>query len=162
MKTEIKPEHQAEAERLAKENNILRLLVAKVGKSCHYCGLTNMGECESGFPGCALADDLMVGEDEFVQMLRKERDQLRVELALANKRISEYQPYADNALTVASKVIEWEKCEQELTLARKCVEASRRFRRASGFWKSLSERDDAHAKLGNAIAAYDQFKQQEK
>jgi len=82
--------HEAKRERdeARKENNILRLLVAKAGKSCHYCGLTNMAECKSGFPGCALADDLMVGEDEFVLLMRKERDQLRAELTKANDLIA--------------------------------------------------------------------------
>lgn len=53
-----------EFERLRKENDILRGLLPKLNAPCVYCGLTNMGLCQFGFPGCSQADDLMCGEDE--------------------------------------------------------------------------------------------------
>ncbi len=46
---------------IIKENDILRGLVAKLKKPCHYCGLDDMSKCASGFPGCALADDILIG-----------------------------------------------------------------------------------------------------
>lgn len=47
-----------------RENDVLRGLVALLHRPCHYCGLDDMSRCPSGFPGCALADDLMAGQDE--------------------------------------------------------------------------------------------------
>ena len=49
------------------ENTVMRGWLAKLafaGKiPCHYCGLVDPVRCGSGFPGCALADDLMAYED---------------------------------------------------------------------------------------------------
>jgi hypothetical protein len=56
-----------ELERLKREGQILRSLLPKLGAPCAYCGQTNIGECERGFPGCAQADDIMCGDDEWVQ-----------------------------------------------------------------------------------------------
>lgn len=55
------------------ENATLRGLVAKVVMPCHYCGVDNMAKCPSGFPGCALADDLLCGEDD-AQRRRADHD----------------------------------------------------------------------------------------
>lgn len=46
---------------IIKENDILRGLVANLKKPCHYCGLEDMSKCAYGFPGCALADDILIG-----------------------------------------------------------------------------------------------------
>lgn len=59
--------------RAEQENTILRGIVAKMNKPCHYCGKENMAECPSGFPGCALADDIMCGEDQTYRILNQER-----------------------------------------------------------------------------------------
>ena len=53
---------------------------------------------------------------------QKQRRQLERELEVLRKRVSEYQPYADNALTAASKVIEWQQCEQERDQLRKVAD----------------------------------------
>lgn len=55
--------------RLRAENEILRGLLPRLGAPCPYCGLTEMGKCASGFPGCAYADDLMVSGDEHSRLL---------------------------------------------------------------------------------------------
>lgn len=51
------------------------------------------------------------GELEYVEP--KQMEQLELELNEAKRRIAEYQPYADNALTISAKVIEWTECERE-------------------------------------------------
>ena len=53
---------------------------------------------------------------------QKQRRQAEQELEVLRKRVSEYQPYADNALTAASKVIEWQQCEQERDQLRKVAD----------------------------------------
>lgn len=55
-----------EHERLSSENVILRGLVATIVRPCHYCGAETMAKCPSGFPGCALADDLLISDDELM------------------------------------------------------------------------------------------------
>jgi len=45
------------------ENTILRGLAAKT-EPCHYCGAETIIKCPRGFPGCALADDILVAEEE--------------------------------------------------------------------------------------------------
>lgn len=67
-------------EQLKKENTILRGLVAKLPIPCVYCGQPNMAQCPSGFPGCAMADDMMAADDEVSRRLLKERQELRDEL----------------------------------------------------------------------------------
>lgn len=49
-------------EELELENETLRTLVAGVRIPCHYCGLDDMARCARGFPGCPLADDLILGQ----------------------------------------------------------------------------------------------------
>jgi hypothetical protein len=44
------------------ENTILRGMAARL-MPCHYCKVDDIAECPSGFPGCALADDLIVADD---------------------------------------------------------------------------------------------------
>lgn len=57
-----------ERDALRTENSVLRGLLArlalKLGEPCHYCGLSEIARCPSGFPGCALADDLLLGNEE--------------------------------------------------------------------------------------------------
>jgi hypothetical protein len=48
---------------LEAENLVLRGLVAKLSRTCHYCGLDDMSRCVHGFPGCPLLDDLLLGQD---------------------------------------------------------------------------------------------------
>jgi hypothetical protein len=56
------PEEQSELERLRKENDILRGLIADSNMECIYCGLpkAEMAKCPSGFPGCGRADDMLL------------------------------------------------------------------------------------------------------
>lgn len=61
---------------LTKENDLLRGMVSKLKIPCHYCGLDDMSKCKSGFPGCALADDMMIGEDETFKRVAEERNEL--------------------------------------------------------------------------------------
>jgi len=66
---------QQKHDRLTKENNILRGLVAKTVQPCHYCGVENISKCPSGFPGCDLADDIAVAEDDtFKRLLEQKRE----------------------------------------------------------------------------------------
>jgi hypothetical protein len=53
-----------EREELIAENDKLRYLLAKGNDPCIYCGLpkADVLKCQSGFPGCGRADDLMAGE----------------------------------------------------------------------------------------------------
>ena len=53
---------ESELQELRSENSKLRQILAKSNVPCIYCGLTDMGECKSGFPGCARMDDLMLGD----------------------------------------------------------------------------------------------------
>ena len=55
---------RANFERLRAGNTMLRALLPKMGAPCIHCGLTEMAKCAHGFPGCAKADDLLVGEEE--------------------------------------------------------------------------------------------------
>lgn len=75
---------RAELDQLKKENNALRLiagnLFAKHGGQCHYCGVESIAQCPHGFPGCAVADDITVGEEEAFKQIVAERDQARQEL----------------------------------------------------------------------------------
>ena len=52
-------------DRLERENDKLRGIIAKSDMDCVYCGLPkkDMGRCYLGFPGCGRADDLMNGDD---------------------------------------------------------------------------------------------------
>lgn len=54
--------------RMQRENDALRGLLAaltvKLHAPCHYCGLDDILKCRSGFPGCALADDWMIGTQQ--------------------------------------------------------------------------------------------------
>ena len=57
----LEPDEIAELERLRKENTVLRRFIAESDLPCIYCSLPkhDMGRCESGFPGCGRADDLL-------------------------------------------------------------------------------------------------------
>jgi hypothetical protein len=48
----------------AREENIILRGLAALEKPCHYCGAETMAKCPTGFPGCALADDLLVADEE--------------------------------------------------------------------------------------------------
>ena len=55
---------ESEIIKLRKENDKLRALLARDSGDCIYCGLpkADMIKCESGFPGCARVDDMMLGD----------------------------------------------------------------------------------------------------
>lgn len=52
--------------RLTIENDHMRKLLADADVPCMYCHLprADMGKCQSGFPGCARADDMMYVQEE--------------------------------------------------------------------------------------------------
>lgn len=79
LKAQLATEKEARVKAEA-ENNILRGLLPELNAACVYCGLKNMGECKSGFPGCAQADDIYCGQEEMFQSLRtaKETAEARV------------------------------------------------------------------------------------
>jgi len=60
-----------ERARVASELDVLRGLAAKV-MPCHYCGVEEIAKCPHGFPGCALADDLMAADECANRALREE------------------------------------------------------------------------------------------
>ena len=53
----------AKVSEIEQENTKLRGILARSKEPCIYCGLTNMAECPSGFPGCGRMDDLMAADD---------------------------------------------------------------------------------------------------
>jgi hypothetical protein len=55
---------QQELERIRKENDYLRGVVAYSGLPCIHCGLEkdDMHRCQHGFPGCARADDMLCAD----------------------------------------------------------------------------------------------------
>lgn len=57
-----------EIERLRLENDQLRGILAWSSLPCIYCGLSlgDQTKCQSGFPGCARADDMMIGSTPVV------------------------------------------------------------------------------------------------
>lgn len=76
---------------LRRENDVLRGMAA-TKMPCHYCGAETMGQCPSGFPGCALADDLLAGEDGVFREVAEKLKRCRVELderEAAFERVSE-------------------------------------------------------------------------
>ncbi len=54
---------QEEIEKLRVENTALRSILAFSNVPCIYCGLSlsDQGKCAFGFPGCARADDQLLG-----------------------------------------------------------------------------------------------------
>jgi hypothetical protein len=68
---------ETEIERLRRENDMLRGLLPALEASCAYCGLTDMAQCQRGFPGCAQADDLMCSNDETLMRLIADRREAR-------------------------------------------------------------------------------------
>lgn len=58
-----------EIERIEKENTILRGKVAAQGP-CVYCKKADMGQCPTGFPGCAKADDMFVYDELLTRRYR--------------------------------------------------------------------------------------------
>jgi len=71
---------EEELVRLTAENDLLRTMLPKLGAPCAHCGITDIGKCVRGFPGCAQADDLMCGEDEYMRRLTASREALRAVL----------------------------------------------------------------------------------
>lgn len=65
---------------LEAENDMLRGIVAKI-MPCHYCGVEEIAKCPSGFPGCALGDDLFVASERQDAHLRARVGTLEAELA---------------------------------------------------------------------------------
>lgn len=61
-----KGEQLQEVTDVKKENDTLRKLLANSDAKCPYCGLAkeDMNRCSHGFPGCARADDMMLGGDD--------------------------------------------------------------------------------------------------
>lgn len=63
-------EAERERDKACKENDFMRNLLASSNLDCVYCGLSkaDMVKCESGFPGCGRADDMVfdgeVGDTE--------------------------------------------------------------------------------------------------
>lgn len=55
-----------EIERLRKENDFLRGVVANSDLPCLYCRLSaeDMNKCKHGFPGCSRADDMLCAPEE--------------------------------------------------------------------------------------------------
>ena len=66
-----------------------------------------------------LIDGIEVVPLELANKLEQELNEVRAQLETANKRVAEYQPYADNALTILAKVIEWTECKLERDQLRK-------------------------------------------
>ena len=73
---------QPEKERYRKENDILRGLIAVSDVACIHCGLKDISQCRSGFPGCSRADDIIAAEDAVYTSTRQQ-------LSAANQRITE-------------------------------------------------------------------------
>lgn len=69
--------------RLKAENDTLRRLMPALNAPCVYCGLIDISKCKSGFPGCAQADDLMVGDNEVMKRLLEDNRKLKAELEQA-------------------------------------------------------------------------------
>lgn len=59
--------------RLTNENDALRAIAAKI-MPCHYCGAADIAKCPRGFPGCALADDLLCGEQSMCTEILRLRE----------------------------------------------------------------------------------------
>lgn len=59
------------------ENTILRGLLPALKLPCAYCGLTEIAKCPRGFPGCALADDILCAGDETLKRLLEENRKVR-------------------------------------------------------------------------------------
>lgn len=70
-------------EKSERENTILRGICSKI-MPCHYCGVDEIGKCPHGFPGCSLADDVFIAEEEIRTTVCKER--ARAEAAEARER----------------------------------------------------------------------------
>lgn len=79
-------------EQLRRENSQLRILVASAHNTpCIHCGLEDMSKCKNGFPGCAMADDIICGQDEALATMRKERDELRQTIDALSRNIKHGQ-----------------------------------------------------------------------
>lgn len=104
--TEQIAEKDAESARLVKENDILRASIANGKEPCIYCTLPReeWSKCQSGFPGCARADDAMLCPHVGVELETADK------LAAANERIAELQsalrlPDADRRLLFISECL---------------------------------------------------------
>lgn len=60
-----------------KENLVLRAMLSKLSPTCPHCGIEDITECASGFPGCAQADDLLAGTDESFKALAAQRNLMK-------------------------------------------------------------------------------------
>jgi hypothetical protein len=79
----------AELQRLQDENTLMRGLLAKQ-MPCHYCGAESMAKCPRGFPGCALADDLLIADDVMLTPETTLRLKHRVDTAEARLLAAEH------------------------------------------------------------------------
>lgn len=68
-----------EREATDRENTTLRAIASKI-MPCHYCGAKEIGLCPHGFPGCSLADDVMIFDSA-----------VNAELRAANARVKELE-----------------------------------------------------------------------
>ena len=68
---------QAELVRLRKENDTMRAIITKL-MPCHYCGVDEIAKCPRGFPGCALADDILCYDTTWIQEFQVMRQALKL------------------------------------------------------------------------------------
>lgn len=95
-------------EQFRKENDILRGIASKV-MPCHYCGVKNIAECPHGFPGCALIDDVMAGEDTHVKELRARLEKAMEcikEFKVAMAFVTQMRPGSENAFHKPAQLAE--------------------------------------------------------
>lgn len=76
-------------EELEKENAVLRGLLPALNAPCVHCGLTDIGRCARGFPGCAQADDLLVADQVLHGDLLARYRQVSAELEKLKQSIAE-------------------------------------------------------------------------
>lgn len=82
---QLQQQQSTAMEALGRENNTIKMILAKQAIPCLYCGLEDMSKCAKGFPGCAKADDLICGEEEHGRYLIKTMEALREALETALK-----------------------------------------------------------------------------
>ena len=88
---------EAQVAALQQENNTLRLIASAI-MPCHYCGVDEISKCPHGFPGCALADDALIGEMEELRALRGKVAALTKRLGELRATLKLVQMYAEDGL----------------------------------------------------------------
>lgn len=89
------------------ENDLLRGLTARL-MPCRYCGVDDMTQCPSGFPGCGLGDDLMAFDATLTALWREKIAMLEAEAEKAAKVIAAAVEIADS-VGVAGRVSRFRK-----------------------------------------------------